>query len=116
MQLVTPAPAAAWLIVEVCPATATLPLRAPPVLAATVNVMVAGPLPCAGDVKVIHAARLAAVHGHPAEVASVNVAPEAAEPIDSVTGVREYAQAPPELGGSGPPLGDWVRVTVWPAT
>ena len=67
--------AAAWLTVNVCPAIARLPFRAPPLLAATLNVAVPGPLPLAGEVKVIQDAWLVAVHAHPADVEIVIVVP-----------------------------------------
>jgi hypothetical protein len=47
-----------------------LPVRAPALLAATLNVTVPGPLPLAADVNVIQDAWLVAVHGHPADVES----------------------------------------------
>jgi hypothetical protein len=67
--------AAAWFTVKVCPAIARAPLRAPPPLAATLNVAVPGPLPLASEVKVIQDAWLVAVHAHPADVEIVIVVP-----------------------------------------
>src|SRR6185369_16545725 len=100
-------------MVEICPATARLPLRSAPLLAATVNVTAEGPLPCAGDVTVTQGAWLTAIHGHPVEVVSVSVPPPAAALSDRALGAREYAQGAPEPGAE---VDDCVNVTVCPAT
>ena len=57
--------AAAWLTVNVWPAMVIVPVRAAPVLAATVKATVPLPLPLAPLVTVSHDAVLAAVHAQP---------------------------------------------------
>jgi hypothetical protein len=75
--------AASWLTVKGCPAMLRLPLRAPPLLAATLNVTVPGPLPPAADVNDIHDAWLDAVHPHPGDVEMLIVVPAPpAAPMD----------------------------------
>ena len=54
-----------WLTVNVWPATVSVPLRAPPVFAATVNETVPGPLLLALPVIVSHAALAVAVQAQP---------------------------------------------------
>jgi hypothetical protein len=56
---------AAWLTVKGRPATVIVPLRAPPVLTATLNATDPLPVPLAPDVTVIHDAPLLADHWHP---------------------------------------------------
>ena len=72
--------AASCAIVNVFPATVSVPVRAPPVLALTVNITDAGPLPEGPLVIEIQGAFDDAVHGHPpaAERATVSVPPTAA--------------------------------------
>jgi hypothetical protein len=89
---------AAWFTVNVCPAIVRLPLRAPPLLAATLNVAVPGPLPLAGEVNVTQDAWLVAVHAHPADVEIVIVVPPPPPaPMDWLFGAIENEQ----LGGGG---------------
>jgi len=57
--------AAAWFTVNVWVAMVAVPLRPPPVLAATVSATDPFPLPCVGETE-IHEALLDAVHEHPA--------------------------------------------------
>ncbi len=59
------AAAAAWFTVNVCPPMVSVPLRAPPELAATLKLTVALPLPLVADVSVIQDALLAAVQAQP---------------------------------------------------
>jgi hypothetical protein len=74
---------ASWLTVKGCPATSRLPLRTPPLLPATLNVTVPGPLPPAADVNDIQGAWLDAVHTHPAGVEIViGVPAPPASPMD----------------------------------
>ncbi len=87
------------------PAIVTVPLRAAPVLAATLNPTVPLPVPVAPDVTVIHAAFDVAVHPHaePAVTATVPVPPLA--PTDSLAGaIAKPHTAPP-----------WLTVKVCPA-
>ena len=72
--------AASCEIVKVFPAAVSVPLRAPPVLALTLNATDDGPLPAAPLVIEIHAAFDTAVHGHPpaAETVTVSLPPAAA--------------------------------------
>jgi hypothetical protein len=56
---------AAWFTVKDRPATAIVPLRAPPLLPATLKPAEPLPLPLAPDVTVIHDALLLADHWHP---------------------------------------------------
>jgi len=61
--------AAAWLAVNVRPATVNVPCRAPPVLVVTANVTLPGPEPEAPPVIVNQLVLLlVAVHEHPAAV------------------------------------------------
>jgi hypothetical protein len=57
--------AAAWFTVKVSPAMVSVPLRAPAVLAATLNWTEPLPVPFVPDVMLIHEAFDAAVHPHP---------------------------------------------------
>ena len=56
---------------NVCPAIVSVPLRAPPPLAAALNVTIPPPLPLAADVTVIQNTWLVAVHAQPADVETV---------------------------------------------
>jgi hypothetical protein len=69
------------LTVNVSPAIVSVPLRAAPVLAVTLNSTDPLPLPLAPDVMLIHVALVAAVHPHPLVV-------------DTATGVPAPAVAP----------------------
>jgi hypothetical protein len=60
------AEAAAWVMVTVCPAIVSVPVREAPLLEATLNVTVPAPLPLVRPVTEIHAMLLLAVHSHPA--------------------------------------------------
>ena len=53
------------MTVNVWPAIVSVPLRAAPVLAVTLNSTDPLPLPIAPDVRLIHDALVAAVHPHP---------------------------------------------------
>lgn len=55
---------AACITVNVCPATVSVPVRAAPVFAATVNVTLPFPTPFEPPVIAIHASLVAAVHEH----------------------------------------------------
>ena len=63
------------MTVNVCPATVRVPLRAAPVLAATLNSTAPGPLPLAPDVMLSHDALLLAVQLHPLLVETVTGLP-----------------------------------------
>jgi hypothetical protein len=65
---------AAWLTVNVWPAMVAVPVRAAPVLAATLISTEPFPVPDAPDVTVIHGTPLAAVHAHAAVVVTATVA------------------------------------------
>jgi hypothetical protein len=65
----------ACVTVNVRPAIVNVPVRAAPVLAATVNVIDPLPLPVAPEVTVIHGTLLAAVHAHPPAVVTVTGVP-----------------------------------------
>jgi len=54
-----------WFTVNVCPATVSVPLRALPVLAATLNPTEPFPVPLAPEVIASHEALLLAVHAQP---------------------------------------------------
>ena len=83
----------------------SVPFRATPVLAATVNVAVPGPLALAGEVRVIHEALLSAVHEQPAAVVTVMLVPlPPPAPIDWLPGEIENEQ----LGGAAA----WLTVNV----
>ena len=85
--------AAAWLTVNVSPAMVSVPLRAPPVLAATLNPTDPLPLPLAPDVMLIQEALVAAVHAHPLLVVTATGAPAPlAAPTDWLRGVIENVQ------------------------
>ena len=81
--------AAACVTVNVWPAMVTVPERAPPVLAATLNATEPFPLPLAPEVTVTHAALLLAVQAQPlpADTATVPVPPDAA--IEELVGLIE---------------------------
>jgi hypothetical protein len=63
------------LTVKVWPPMVTVPLRAPPVFAATFNVTVPLPLPVAPLVTVIHVALLVAGRAHPLGAVTVTLTP-----------------------------------------
>ena len=65
---------AAWFTVNVSPAMVTVPLRAPPVLAAMLTPTEPLPVPDAPDVTVIHGAPLVAVHAQAAVVVTATEA------------------------------------------
>jgi len=69
------APAAAWLTVKARVAIVSVPVRAAPVLAATVKPTEALPVPVAPDVIVIHDALLLAVHRHALVVVTMTGVP-----------------------------------------
>jgi hypothetical protein len=66
--------------VNVCPATVSEPLRALPVLAATLKPVVPFPDPLLPEVIVSHDALLLAVHAHPLVVVTATL------PFDAVSG------------------------------
>ena len=74
----------------VCPATVTVPVRAAPALAATVNVAVPFAVPLDPDAIEIHATVLAAVHGQPSEaVTDTDMPVEPVDGTDTLDGVTE---------------------------
>jgi hypothetical protein len=84
----------------------SVPVRAAPVLAATLKVVVPLPVPVAPDATLIHGALLAAVQAHPAPTATATELPEAPEaPTDSVVGSIETEH--PEA---------WATVKIAPVT
>lgn len=90
---------------NVWPATVRVPLRAAPVLAATVKLTVPFPLPLAPDVIVNHGTLLDAVHEHPAAVVTATGVPAPPDaPIDCDVGLIE------KLHGAAA----WLTVKVWP--
>jgi hypothetical protein len=64
---------AAWFTVNVWPAIATVPVRAPPLFAAMLRPTEPSPVPVAPEVTVIHGAPLVAVHAQAAAVVTVTV-------------------------------------------
>ena len=64
-----------WVTVNVSPAIVSVPMRALPVLEATLKPTLPFPFPLAPAVTVIHGALLDAVHAHPALVETVTVVP-----------------------------------------
>jgi hypothetical protein len=89
--------------VNVCPPAVIVPLRATPVLAATVNCTCPLPVPLAPDVMASHAALLLAVQAHPAPAVTVND-PDA--PPDGTVWPAGASE------NEHPPL--CVSVNVWP--
>jgi hypothetical protein len=73
-------PGAACVTVNARPAIVSVPVRAGPMFAPTLNPTEPFPLPLAPDVTVIHVALLTAVHRHPAcvDTATVPASPDAA--------------------------------------
>jgi hypothetical protein len=97
--------AAAWLRVTVCPATVTVPLRAAPLLAATVSATGPLPVPDAPDVTAIQAALDVAFQVQlPAVVTETEAVPPAAGTF-WVGGATTKLHATPS----------WVTVNVCPA-
>ena len=88
MQLGGGGGAAAWVTVKVWPAMVIVPIRAAPVLAATVKLTDPVPVPLAPAVIVIHdGALLTAVHAHVPPVVTVIAVPAPpASTIDSLVG------------------------------
>ena len=70
----------AWTIVTVRPAIVAVPLRALPLLTATVNCTVPPPLPLDPDDTLIHDAFEVAVHRHPPGVVTDTLTPPPAAP------------------------------------
>lgn len=91
--------------VTVRPATAIVPDRVDPVVAAAVNPTVPDPLPLAPEVMVIHGAPLDAVHAHPAPAVTATLPLPPDDGIVCVSGEMAYVQPWP-----------WTTVTVWPPT
>jgi len=97
-----------WLTVNVWPAIVSVPLRAGPLFAATLNSVEPGPFPLEPEVIVIHDALLDAIHPQPPLVDTAAERPFAAlGPGDALDGLIENAQ----LGGAAA----WLTVNVWPA-
>jgi len=76
-----------------CPATTTVPARATPAAAATVNVAVPGPVNDDGPETAIQGCVLLTVHGHAGPVATVTVTVPPAFGTVCAAGVASYAQA-----------------------
>ncbi len=79
--------AAACVTVNVWPATVMVPVRAPPVFAATVNATDPFPLPLAPDVTVIHASLRLAVQAQPVPVVTVTLPDPPAAAIEVFVGL-----------------------------
>jgi len=78
------------LTVTVCPAIVTVPVRAAPAFAATVNDTVLFAVPLDPDAIEIHATVLTAVHGQPVEaVTDTDVPAEPVEGTDTLDGLTE---------------------------
>jgi hypothetical protein len=78
------------LTVTICPAIVTVPVRATPAFAATVNDTVPLAVPLAPDAIEIHATVLTAVHGQPVEaVTDTDVPADPVEGTDSLDGLTE---------------------------
>lgn len=102
---------AACVTVKVRPAIVNVPVRAAPVLAATVKAVDPLPLPAAPEVTVIQGTLLAAVHAHPAAavtVTGVPVPPGAA----MCWLVASSAKVQVDVGDADPA---WLTVNVRPA-
>jgi hypothetical protein len=96
---------AAWVIVTVCPAIVTVPVRADcPVFAAMASTITAPPEPLAAD-GVIQDAELDAFQSHPVPVVSVTFCVPAALVVDAAVGDTEKVHG----------AAAWVTVTVCPA-
>lgn len=85
--------AAAWLTVNVCPAIVTVPLRAAPVVAATLSPTVPAPVPAPPAVTVIHGAFDADVQLHPSPADTDTEADPPLAGIGWDVGAIVYAQA-----------------------
>src|SRR5260370_28061286 len=81
-------------------------LRGAAELAATINLTRAGPAPLAEPKIEIQDALLAAVHGHPAEVASATAPNPPGAPKLFWSGIAAYEQAAPS----------WVMLKLWSLT
>jgi hypothetical protein len=93
------------LTVNACPAIVSVPERAGPVVAATLNATAPLPLPPAPDDRAIHGTLLCAVHEHPAAAVTATVSLPPEEGTDAVVGLIENEQ----------PC-DWTTVIDCPAT
>ena len=80
------------MTVNVCPAISTVPVRTPPVLAATANVTVPAPAPLAPAVIVIHAAEVVALQGQPLPAVTLTLTEEPDAPtlalVDPIAAVH----------------------------
>jgi len=93
--LIEYAQGAACVMVCTWPPTVIVPVRAAPVLAATLYVKVPLPLPVAPAVMLIQVSDRVAVHAHPAAVVTVTDSPVApATPIAADVGLSDVAQDP----------------------
>jgi len=78
------------LTVTICPAIVTVPVRAAPALAATVNDTIPFAVPLDPDAIEIHATVLTAVHGQPVEaVTDTDIPAEPVDGTDTLDGVTE---------------------------
>jgi hypothetical protein len=95
----------------------SVPLRAAPLLAATLNVTVPLPVPLVRPVRLIHDALLLADQSHDAGAPTemeLLVAPDARN--DTSLGETATLQVMGVTGGGGAALACWVSFTVWSAT
>jgi len=96
-----------WVIVTVCPATLSVPIRSTPVVfAVTLKVTEPIPDPVAPVVIVIHWYVVVALHEHCVPAITLNVRLAASEPIAKLVGETLPVQ----------PTESCVTDTVWPAT
>jgi len=102
--------AAAWLIVAVAEPTLMVPVRAAPGLGATVNPMLALPVPV-GDARVIHGTFVMADHAH-VVVSDTKVPAPPAAGIGIAAGLSAYVHAG---GGTGFCAAACVTANDWPA-
>jgi len=99
----------AWLIVTICPATVSVPVRDAPPLEATLNVTVPVPVPLVRPVRELHDVLLVADHSH-VDGAVIDV--ESPLVADAETEmVRGETVGLAQLGGGA----SWSIVTDWPA-
>ena len=90
------ADADAWLTVNGWPAMVSVPTRAAPVFAATLNATDPSPLPLVPDVMVIQDSLVVAVQAQPLADETATGLPAPAEAAtDSLVGAIEYAHAAP---------------------
>jgi hypothetical protein len=88
--------------VKVAPLTSSVPVLAPPAFAATLNPMVALPVPLTLVLMVTHGTRLLAVQPQSARVVIAKVPEPPDEGIDAAAGCRDRVHAGAPGAGWGP--------------